>query len=122
MNEIDKMLEELAAALAALVPELEGYEDLYRSMTEADGTDARREVSGVIAMYKKRKELLAGSKIALLALKGDSYPALVNANFTGPSYKVVTDNVKTINAAYARATTTGEATDATVTIGQPIPR
>lgn len=93
---VDGARDEIQAAMAALVPELEGLRD-YARLNLHD--DTRREVDFSIAQYDRRLGLLTAADAALASLVGDGYPALDVREVADVVYQDLTANAATIEAA-----------------------
>lgn len=119
---IDTQISELQAAQEAVASPLEGFRDLERVLTPRDGDAAKNFAHDGVNAYDTRDRLLGSALEALLALKAHGYPE--DPKLIAPSdvAGILQKNVQTQAAAFGKITVVGDATDADITIGTPIPR
>lgn len=111
---VDACQTEFSAALGALAPELEGFEDLYELDLIQDSKGKNVEQ---IDAARRRQMLLNNAVAALTALTSDGYPEVATMEVNPAIYDDLNDQVRTITAALARYKRgPGEATGGSVTI------
>lgn len=122
MSLIDQFREEMDAALATLVPQLEGMNDIERMLVGPNEAEARDAVDQLKREYMQRSALLKATQKALADLMTDGYPQSIPGMVNPDIYGKITEQVDTVTAAYKMISVHGEAVSADVSVGQPVPR
>jgi hypothetical protein len=107
-------LQEIAAALAVVSPQLEGLRDFQRLNLKAD---ARREIEASLAEYARREQLLVSARTALEGLVSDGYPAIAVRAIEAVAYADLVENAATIAAALAQFSGGEPVTDLGISAG-----
>lgn len=107
---------ELEAALAVLLPQIEGLHD-FASLDLQDPTKA--DVQSATVDFERRRDLINTALAGLNGLITDNYPEVAQRNVVEAIYEDLKDNVETITAAFAKFTPIAEAASVTLTPGVP---
>lgn len=119
---IDEMLAEIDAAQAEMEPIFEGWQDYQRTLTEKDGSATRQAVGEAINVFDTRLKNLATAETALLALKANGHPEVIQISVTADVEAVLQSNLESVTAAFDTVVAKGEAVAADVDLGTVTPR
>lgn len=108
--------EELEAAKALLLPQLEGLRDFARLNLITESLTA---VQAATVDFERRLTLVEGAISALDGLAADGYPEVPQRDVLQTVYADLQVNVTTIQAAFAKFSAVPEATEAVIVPGQP---
>ncbi len=107
---------ELLAAKAVIEPQIEGLHDFARLNIKPETATTVQEVT---VDYERRLSVINNALDALGKLEEDKYPETPKEEVLSDVYKDLSDNVSTIQAAFAKFAIKDEAVTAEITPGTP---
>ncbi len=116
MSNLSNLQDELNAAQAVIIPQIEGLQDFARLPLQADTINS---VNAATTDFSRRRDLQKAVLDALAALAADGYPDEPNRPVTQAIFVDLQSNLQEMEAAFSKFNSIGQATTVTITPGAP---